>query len=438
MWYERTLGELCGIGGGRIQTGPFGSQLHQSDYDAVGTPVVMPTNIKGGRIDTADIARVSESHVHRLRRHKLALGDIVYGRRGDIGRQAITREENVGWLCGTGCLRVSLGDSEVRSDFLHRYLATASVIGWIQGQAIGATMPNLNTSILERVPVRYPDLPTQEKIVATLAAYDDLIETNTRRIALLERMAEQLYREWFVRMRFPGHEEVEFEKGAPIDWKPRPIDSLCKEIRSGVKKEDLSDDERYVGSEHIPRRSIALKESATADTVTSNKFRFRERDILFGKIRPYLHKIVLSHFAGACSTDIIVIRPIERKFEGYLLFTIFSDSFVELATIAATGTKMPRADWRFLKKQELRVPNDSLLKRFQSAFEPIYEQIVSLMKSNESLVRTRDLLLPRLISGKLSVEDLDIHVPPSMRKVEEESTELEESLAVEQTELFHA
>ena len=436
MWHKRTLGELCSIGGGRIQTGPFGSQLHQSDYEAAGTPVVMPTNINDGRIDTEGIARVSEAHVHRLRRHKLALGDIVYGRRGDIGRQAITREENVDWLCGTGCLRVSLGDTEILPAFLHRYLATASVIGWIQGQAIGATMPNLNTSILERVPVRYPDLPTQKKIVAVLAAYDDLIENNTRRIAMLERMAEGLYREWFVRMRFPSHEDATFEKGVPTDWTPRPISRLSKEIRDGVKKADLPDDERYVGSEHIPRRSIAIRESATAETVDSNKFRFQERDILFGKIRPYLHKIVLAHFAGACSTDIIVVRPASRKLEGYLLFTLFSDSFVELATIAATGTKMPRADWRFLKKQELRVPTDTLLERFQSAFEPMYAQIVSLLKTNETLARTRDLLLPRLISGTLSVESLDIQLPPSMK--DEEDTPPDTALATEQTELFHA
>ncbi|MEA1049445.1 restriction endonuclease subunit S [Lamprobacter modestohalophilus] len=217
-WHTKTIGELCLQGGGKVQTGPFGSQLHQSDYSDDGTPVVMPADISTGRIDTRRIVRVSESHVQRLSRHKLKLGDIVYGRRGDIGRQALVREENVGWLCGTGCLRIRLGSSDLDSAYLHRYLNMPEVIGWIEGQAIGATMPNLNTNILYRVPVRFPDLETQKKIIAILTAYDDLIETNKRRIALLEKMAEGLYREWFVRMRFPGHQNTKFVKGVPERW----------------------------------------------------------------------------------------------------------------------------------------------------------------------------------------------------------------------------
>ncbi len=110
-WNETTLGEICDKVGGVIQTGPFGSQLHESDYAQDGTPVVMPKDIIEGRIDTHSVARVAPKHVERLSRHKMKPGDIVYGRRGDIGRQAVIRSEQAGWLCGTGCLRVSLGDS---------------------------------------------------------------------------------------------------------------------------------------------------------------------------------------------------------------------------------------------------------------------------------------------------------------------------------------
>lgn len=147
-WMTKTIGELCDSGGGKVQTGPFGSQLHESDYSETGIPVIMPKYILGSRIEETDIARVSEAHVDRLRRHKLSKGDIVYGRRGDIGRQALVRDENVGWLCGTGCLRITLGKSSVIPEFLHRYLQLYEVIRWIEGQAIGATMPNLNTNIL--------------------------------------------------------------------------------------------------------------------------------------------------------------------------------------------------------------------------------------------------------------------------------------------------
>ena len=109
-----------------MQTGPFGSQLHQSDYQESGVPVIMPADILDGKIDLTRIARVSESHVDRLKRHKLSKGDIVYGRRGDIGRQALIRDENTGWLCGTGCLRVTLGDAAVESHQHGAVLASLS------------------------------------------------------------------------------------------------------------------------------------------------------------------------------------------------------------------------------------------------------------------------------------------------------------------------
>ena len=168
----------------------------------------MPKDIIEGRIDTEGVARVSPAHVERLSRHRLKTGDIVYGRRGDIGRQALIRKEQEGWFCGTGCLRLSLKDSVLNPLFLHYYLRQESVVSWIANQAVGATMPNLNTAILRSVPVKAPPLPVQRRIASILSAYDELIENNQRRIQILETMARALYREWFVEFRFPGHENV--------------------------------------------------------------------------------------------------------------------------------------------------------------------------------------------------------------------------------------
>ncbi len=218
-WLKKTIGEICDTAGGEVKTGPFGSQLHQSDYQETGIPVVMPTDIINGQIDQSKIARVSHSHVDRLYKHKISKGEIVYGRRGDIGRQALVRTENDGWLCGTGCLRINLGNATLIPEFLHLYLKMPEIIGWIYNQAIGATMPNLNTKILRRVPVWYPKSQNeQRKIASIIFAYDDLIENNKRRIALLEKMAEEIYREWFVRMRFPEYKKSIFKKGIPKNW----------------------------------------------------------------------------------------------------------------------------------------------------------------------------------------------------------------------------
>ena len=439
MWNERTLGELCADGGGRIQTGPFGSQLHQSDYEEVGTPVVMPTNINDGRIDTAAIARVSESHVHRLRRHKLSLGDIVYGRRGDIGRQAITREENVGWLCGTGCLRVSLGNAEVESDFLHRYLATPNVIGWIQGQAIGATMPNLNTSILERVPVKYPDLRTQRKIAAVLGAYDDLIETNTRRIALLERMAEGLYREWFVRMRFPGHEHATFEKGVPTTWCAGTLGDVAAVNERSIRKRNRPETIHYVDIGSVTTNRIHGASTMPFEEAPGRARRIvRHGDIIWSSVRPANRAYSLIYEPRentVASTGFAVITPRTVPYS-FLHFAVTTDSFVDWISLVAKGSAYPATSFDDFEKAGVLIPEDHLLDAFHERCEPMLRQVHVLSEQNAKLAETRDLLLPRLISGTLSVADLDIQLPPSMRG--DEDTDSAEAPPVPQAEPAHA
>nr|MBW4096220.1 restriction endonuclease subunit S [Acidobacteriota bacterium] len=180
-WKDTTLGSLCLEGGGGIQTGPFGSQLHASDYVLRGVPVVMPQNIGDNVIGVDGIARIPESDVARLAKYRLREGDIVYSRRGDVEKRALVRQENDGWLCGTGCLRVRLGDRSVHnSAYVSYLLGTEKSRAWIVRHAVGATMPNLNTSILSAVPISVPDPSQQRAIAEVLGALDDKIAANTK------------------------------------------------------------------------------------------------------------------------------------------------------------------------------------------------------------------------------------------------------------------
>lgn len=155
-WKHVSLGEISV----NIQTGPFGSQLHQSDYSEKGTPVVMPKDLISGHISEESIARVSDDHVERLSRHKIEVGDILYSRRGDVGRCAFASETEAGWLCGTGCLRVTIDSRKANPKFVFYQLLKADTIGWVEKHAVGSTMLNLNTSILSSVPI---DLPSHDK-----------------------------------------------------------------------------------------------------------------------------------------------------------------------------------------------------------------------------------------------------------------------------------
>ena len=154
------------------------------------------------------------------------------------------------------------------------------------------------------------------------------------------------------------------------------------------------------------------------ESIQSDKLLFKDRDILFCKIRPYLHKVALAHFAGACSTDTIIIRPKKVEYEGLILFTVFSTTFIELATASAKGTKMPRADWDFLKKLEILLPSNNILATFQTQFDSYFALICNYLNGNERLKQSRNLLLARLLSGKLSVENLDIKFPPGMEETD--------------------
>jgi type I restriction enzyme S subunit len=166
-----TLAEMCAEHGGGIQTGPFGSQLHASDYVESGTPSVMPQNIGDNIIIEDGIARVASGDVERLSKYVLSAGDIVYSRRGDVKRRALVREYESGWLCGTGCLRVRLGNSS-KSLFMSQYLGEPEVQDWILQHSVGATMPNLNTSILGAVPVVLPSPQVVDRISVELAPID--------------------------------------------------------------------------------------------------------------------------------------------------------------------------------------------------------------------------------------------------------------------------
>jgi type I restriction enzyme, S subunit len=198
-WSVTTLGAVCEAQGGFIQTGPFGSQLHTSDYREIGTPVVMPTNIGDGGISVDGIARIGQVDIDRLPQHVLQLGDIVFSRRGDVTKNTLIRQREAGWFCGTGCLKVRLGTETVANAmFISHSLRQPEVKDWLIRHAVGATMPNLNTGILADVPLRLPPLPTQREVANMLNALDDRIALLREINATLEAIAQALFKSWFV------------------------------------------------------------------------------------------------------------------------------------------------------------------------------------------------------------------------------------------------
>jgi type I restriction enzyme S subunit len=275
----------------------------------------------------------------------------------------------------------------------------------------GSAQPSLNRNVIHPLEIEIPPLPVQRRIAGILGAYDDLIANNRRRIELLEEMATAIFREWFVHYRFPGHADVEMretEMGAVPDaegWTVKPIGELATSPRSRVDPDEMDSDTPYFGLGDMPKESIALSEWGRAEDAGSKKYSFDRGNILFGKIRPYFHKVGPAPVAGICSTDAIVIVPKTDDLWGFVLGHVSSDEFVELADQTSSGTKMPRAKWKILKKEyKVAVPPPLILQQFNDTMQSIVEQIHNLIHRNHTLRETRDLLLPRLVSGDIEVD----------------------------------
>ena len=419
-WHTQTLGEVRERCDGVIKTGPFGSQLHKSDYtdDPNDTPVVMPKDIIDGRVVVDSIARIDQDTVERLKHHRLEVGDIVMARRGDIGRRALVTDREAGWLCGTGSLRVSLPDSGIDPTFLHYYLGTHEAIGWLRGQSVGATMPNLNTDIVSRLSVPSPPLPVQRKIAAVLVAFDELIENNLRRIEILEEMAQAIYREWFVNFRYPGHEHDTLK------------DSPFGPIPDGWAATTLADhvSTQYGYTESTTTEPIGPKFLRGMDI---NKRPYIDwsavpycpiGDEIFEKFKLHIGDVVVIRMADPGKVGIVEIE-VDAVFASYLVrirptddgilplflfYSMASDGYQGYISGASTGTTRKSASAKVLTGWPLALPPRTLQETFVQQITPLRALLNTLLRHNTNLRATRDLLLPRIISGELDVSDLDI------------------------------
>lgn len=432
-----TVRELIDRGEADVQTGPFGTQLKASEYVESGTPVINVRNVGFGDIRDANLEFISEAKTEQLKAHKLLKGDIVFGRKGAVERHALIADDQDGWVQGSDCLRLRLASDTVCERYASYYLRTRAHQDWMRALcSFGATMASLNQDIVKRITIPLPDLPIQRKIAAILTAYDDLIEINKRRIALLEKMAEELYREWFVRMRFPGHQSTKFVKGLPSNWPITRIGDvisfnkglsytgkhLCDE-HQGIPMVNLKcfhlgghfrkEGVKYYDGPYRPQHVVQPGDIVLANTDLTQSGGIIGNPALV----PDLNgdgKMIISHHLCAVRLG----EHVDSKYFFYHL--LLSQSFKGHAFGFANGATVLGLRTNDIERFPFLMPEENLMKAFSDVINPIYNEILSLSKSTELSILARDLLLPRLISGKLSVEGLDIQFPPSMRAEEEQ------------------
>ncbi len=284
----------------------------------------------------------------------------------------------------------------------------------MQNISRGTTQDNLSVDKLLSFDFLVPPLPIQRKIVVILSAYDDLIESNLRRIRILEEMAQALYREWFVEFRFPGQEGVRLVDSPlgkiPKGWEVAGLQAVAS-LRREKFLEPRDSDLPLLDLARIPSKSWAVGEFGGPSELSTSRICFEKGDVLFGGIRPYLHKTVIAPCPGVTNVSVHVLVPKRKEYAAFLGTLCFNDSTIAWADKHSTGTKMPVISWGDLSQMPLVLPPAPVAGRFQSMTAPKIELVSNLISRNLILRRTRDLLLPRLISGELDVSDLDIAVP---------------------------
>ncbi len=403
-WRYEMLGDVCIAGGGGIQTGPFGSQLHASDYVKHGIPSIMPQNIGDNRVVEDGIARISPADAQRLERYLVQPGDIVYSRRGDVERRALIRQHEAGWLCGTGCLRVRVGNGGVDATYASYYFGHRSVREWIVRHAQGATMPNLNTSILAACPFVVPPLEEQRAMAYLLAALDDKVELNRRASEMLEGISRALFSDvlahaeaasWPVRPLGdcvaiagggtpPTGEPAFWEEGVHAWATPKDLSRLSTPVLLHTERRITDAGLRRISSGLLPPGTVLLSSRAPIGYLAINE------------IPVVINQGFIAIAGTAALPNLFLLRWLEHN-HAEIVARANGSTFLEIN----------KASFRAIP---IAVPAQSVIDQFMASAAALHAKLVLLQRESATLIELRDSLLPRLLSGELRLRDAEREV----------------------------
>jgi len=420
IWPIVRLWTLASDEKGAIAGGPFGSDLVSRDYVDFGVPVIRGVNLPShSKFSFRDLVFVTEAKADALQLNCASPDDLVFTQRGTLGQVGLVpRGPYLRFVVSQSQMKMTVDRRRADPIFLYHYFRLPSTVTYIENHALQSGVPHINLGILKNLEVISPAVEVQRKIAAILSAYDDLIENNRRRIVLLEKMAEEIYREWFVRMRFPGHERAKFVKGVPEDWAVKPFSELVH--INPNERLVKSECHPYVGMEDLSLSSMYFESKERRHGASGSKF--RNGDTLFPRITPSLENgkrgfvmTLEDGQVGFGSTEFIVFREKQLSAEHVYLLSCSPDfrKNAELSMTGASGRQRVSNDcFTFFL---VATPPPDIRKQFSKMVRPVFDQVRVLARQTAQCARARNALLPRLISGKLPVDHLDIHFPPSMQ-----------------------
>lgn len=411
-WAKTTLGKIADI-----ITGPFGSQLHQSDYVKQGIPIVMPQDIGNRNINYSTINYVSEEDATRLKRYSTVANDILYARRGDVEKHAFVRAKDAGVLCGTGCLRVRINSNEVEPAFLSFYLNREETRKWLVTHAVGTNMPNLNTDILSDVPIAYPTLKEQRKIVKVLNCLEERIILNEKINDNLEQQAKLIYDYWFTQFDFPDENgkpycssggkmvwNEQLKRNIPENWNVVPLLKLVSwESNSQPPKSEFVYEPKEGYVRFIQNRDYDSDTHITYIPRTKNLSIVDRFDILMDKYGDA--GAVRYGIEGAFNVALGKICVHNPNYREYIRSFLGSDGiykFLHNSCMASTRASLSEANLAILN---VVVPDEKIILDYENFLHKIRVSILKNKEETVELINLRDWLLPMLMNGQATIAD---------------------------------
>ena len=424
-----SLGDLCDQESG-VQTGPFGSQLHQKDYVPVGTPILTVEHLGENRILHQELPRVTDHDRDRLSKYILRKGDIVFSRVGSVDRRALVHEEEDGWLFSGRCLRVRPNPEKIDPGYLSYFFGLPSFQEYIRSIAVGATMPSLNTKILSEVIIFYPSLSEQRAIAHILGTLDDKIELNLRMNETLEDIARVLFKSWFidfdpVRAKMEGR-DTGLPKHIADLFPDRMVGSELGEVPEGWEVKTIGNIASILGGttpstrerqywEHgshcwaTPKDLSDLRVPVLLDTerkitdlgLSKISSGLLPKGTILLSSRAPIGYLAITELPVAINQGFIAMLPFDKVSNLFLLYwcEAYQDEILNYAN-GSTFLEISKGNFR---KISIVTPSIHVMEAFDSFVRPLYKNIVSSSRESRILYTLRDALLPKLVSGELRV-----------------------------------
>ncbi|WP_330313537.1 restriction endonuclease subunit S [Streptomyces sp. NBC_00523] len=358
-------------------------------FESSGVPVISAKAIKRGTIALSEARYISTETYSRWMPQPLRRNDVILTSEAPLGECALVSDDKP--LAIAQRLYALRGRSGVLdSRFLFYAFQSQAVQNELHNRSSGTTVTGIRQPELLKVRIPAPEYGQQKSIAAVLGALDDKIAVNER----IAATADELMRAHYVKLAEASEAMIQ-------------VGELGDLVRRTVPVTSLAAGGNYIGLEHMPRRNMWLSTWGSSGELASAKSAFQVNHILFGKLRPYFHKVGLALTSGVCSTDILVVRAKAPEFLGWLLLSLSSDEVVSHASSVGDGTRMPRIKWKDLGSFDVAWPGKEHASQLTDLVVPLAERIQTAVFESRTLATLRDMLLPQLMSGRLRVKDAE-------------------------------